>query len=372
MSPRRRPSRSMFTRLLLRATLHHKGVILSALLSVVVAAAATTAILNLFADTEAKLQQEFRRFGANLVVEGNNGRSFSSAELEKIETLVGGRGLAVPFAYAVARTEEDQPIVVAGVDFALDARLNPWWSVTRWPHARGEALVGARARSAIGAPNQAFALFYRGRRIELSPAGVVKTGADEDSRVYVSLEDFRAWTGLEPSVVEIAAYGSAEKLHALVGELEGALPDAEVRVVRQITEGDANVLAKTRSTLLVSAVFITSTAALSILATLMGWAFDRRRDFAIMKALGASARVVACLVAAEAALLGAVGAVVGFAAGVGLAAWIGQVNFHATIEPRFALLPPVLAGSIALTLVASLFPLRLLGGIQPAVILRGE
>jgi putative ABC transport system permease protein len=219
---------------------------------------------------------------------------------------------------------------------------------------------------------EAFALLYRGRSIRVSPAGVIKTGADEDSRVYLSLDDFESWTGLRPSVVEIAAYGAVQSVHSLASELESSLPDAEVRIVRQITEGDANILAKTRSTLLASAVFIASTTALSILATLMGWAFDRRRDFAIMKALGASARRIECFVAAEAALVGALGAVVGFAAGIGLAAWIGRVNFHATIEPRFALFPPVFAGSIALTLVASLFALELLGRIQPAMILRGE
>ena len=371
MKPGGRTSRSMFIRLLLRAALHQKGTLLAALLSVLVAAAATTAILNLFAASAATLEQEFRGFGANLVVEKNE-RSFSPAELEKLRTIVGRRGLAVPFAYAVARTQEDQPIVLAGVDFAGVARLNPWWSVTNWPSARGEALVGARARSLLTSENAPFTLLYRGQQIRLSPAGVVKTGADEDSRVYVSLEDFASLTGIQPSVMEIAAYGSAAQVRTLVSELESALPDAEVRVVRQITEGDAHILTKTRSTLLASALFIASTAALCMVATLMGWAFDRRRDFAIMKALGASARLVEGFVAAEAALIGGVGAVLGFAAGLALAAWIGRVNFHASIEPRLSLFPPVLAASVAFTLLASLFPLRLLGQIQPAMILKGE
>ncbi len=75
-------------------------------------------------------------------------------------------------------------------------------------------------------------------------------------------------------------------------QLEQAIPAADVRPVRQIMEGEARVLGKTRSTLLAAAALIILTAALCVLSTLMGWVFDRRRDFAIMKALGASDRLL--------------------------------------------------------------------------------
>jgi hypothetical protein len=141
-----------------------------------------------------------------------------------------------------------------------------------------------------------FLLNYQGRSVRLSPTGTVRTGAGEDSRVYVSLQDFQAWTGLGPSVVEIAASGTAGDVTSLLQQLQLALPNADVHAVRQVTEGEANVLGKTRSTLLSSSAFIVCTAALCVLATLMGWVFDRRRDFAIMKALGASDLLIALFV----------------------------------------------------------------------------
>jgi putative ABC transport system permease protein len=132
------------------------------------------------------------------------------------------------------------------------------------------------------------------------------------------------------------------------------------------------VLGKTRSTLLTSAVLIILTAALCVLATLIGWVLDRRRDFAIMKALGASERLIGSFFAAEAAALGLVGALFGFAIGIGVAAWIGRVNFHAPVVPRFSVLPFVLAVSVAVALISALLPMLLLRRVQPAVILRGE
>jgi putative ABC transport system permease protein len=132
------------------------------------------------------------------------------------------------------------------------------------------------------------------------------------------------------------------------------------------------VLNKTRATVYASATLVAITSALCVLATLMGWVFDRRRDFAIMKALGAPERLVNGFFAAEAAVVGVVGAMFGFVIGIGVAAWIGRVNFHAPVVPRFSVFPYVLAGSMIVALIAAIVPITMLRRIEPAMILRGE
>ena len=369
----RRGSRtSMYFRMLYRAAMLRKGQAASALTAIVVAAAAATAMLNLYVDVQAKLRKEFRNFGANIVVQSKLQQGFTGEELRAIESTVGNRGLAVPFSYVVARDEREQAVVTVGTDFDLARKLNPWWSVSSWPSASGQALVGVRAQRALTSNNLPFKLSFGGKSIELAPAGTVRTGSGEDSRIYISLPEFQAWTGVRPTTVEIGASGSTTDVEALLRSLQQSIATADVRAVRQVTEGEANILGKTRSTLLSSSAFIVCTAALCVLATLMGWVFDRRRDFAIMKALGASDRLIAMFVAGEAAALACVGAVIGFAAGIGIAAVIGRLNFHAPVSPQFNVFPIVLGGALLVTLVATLLPLRLLRGIQPAMILRGE
>jgi len=137
-------------------------------------------------------------------------------------------------------------------------------------------------------------------------------------------------------------------------------------------EGEARVLGKTRATLYAAAILIILTAALCVLATLTGWVFDRSKDFAIMKALGASERLISGFFAAEAASLGAVGAALGFIIGIGIAAWIGRANFNSPVVPRFSVFPVVLAGSVAVALLSALVPMSLLRRVQPAIILKGE
>ena len=363
---------SMFLRMLVRAAVLRRGRAASALFAMVVAAAVATAMLNLYVDVQAKLQREFRNYGANIILVGKDGASLPAETLSQVDSVLAGRGIAAPFALIVARTTDGQPIVVAGVDFGRLKQLDHWWSVSAWPVTANQALVGLRALPLVSPKNQPFDLTFQGRTLHVTPAGTVQTGAAEDSRIYISLADFISWAGVQPSTIEVAAGGSPVEVAAVMNQLAQAIPAADVRPVRQIMEGEARVLGKTRATLLAAAALIILTAALCVLSTLMGWVFDRRRDFAIMKALGASERLLNGFFAAEAAALGATGAMIGFLVGIGIAAWIGRANFHAPVVPRLGVLPIVLAGSMAVTLISAILPISLLRRVQPAVILRGE
>ncbi len=403
------PHTSMFVRMLVRAAILRRGRAAAALFAMVVAAAVATAMLNLYVDVQAKLRREFRNYGANIILVGKDSASLPSDTLARVDSILNGRGVAAPFGMIVARTADGQPIVVAGTEFDRVRKLDKWWSVSRWPedvpfeaaqmdHAgesgspngnqnphpvaqdatrmghpdSSQALVGVRALPVVAPRGQDFDLTFQGKSLQVAPAGTVRTGAAEDSRIYLSLADFEAWTGVQPSTVEVAANGSPEEVGEMLNSLAAAIPAADVRPVRQIMEGEARVLGKTRATLLAASALIILTAALCVLSTLMGWVFDRRRDFAIMKALGASTRLLNGFFAAEAAALGAMGAVIGFVVGIGIAAWIGRANFHAAVVPRFSVLPVVLAGSMAVTLLSAILPISLLRRVQPAVILRGE
>jgi len=368
----RAPHISMFTRMILRAAVLRRGRAASALLAMIVAAAVATTMMNLYVDVQAKLRTEFRNYGANVVIVAKDGQSLPADALAKVESILGAKTLAVPFSYAVARTKDGQSVVVVGTDFARARQLNHWWKVSHWPDAQNEALIGMRAATVVSPNRQPFELTFQGKAIQLAPAGMLQTGAGEDSRIYLNQSEFQNWTGVAPSTIEVAANGTAAEIETSIRQLAQLLPSTDIRPVRQIMEAEANVLNKTRATLYASATLVVLTSALCVLATLMGWVFDRRRDFAIMKALGASGRLLNGFFAAEAAALGVVGAIVGFFIGIGVAIWIGRVNFHAPVVPRFSVFPYVLAGSVAVALISAILPIELLRRVQPAIILRGE
>jgi putative ABC transport system permease protein len=363
---------SMFVRMIVRAAVLRRKRAAAALLAMVVAAAVATAMLNLYVDVQAKLRTEFRSYGANVVIVGKNGQALPAGALARVEAALGSKTLAVPFSYVVARTQSGQSVVAVGTDFARARQLNHWWKVSRWPDAQNQALVGMRAATAVTPNRQPFELTFQGRAIELAPTGMLQTGAAEDSRIYIDQSEFEKWTGVAPSTIEVAVNGTTAEVEAAIQQLAQILSTADVRPVRQIMEGEANVLNKTRATLYASAALVILTSALCVLATLIGWVFDRRRDFAVMKALGASESLINRFFAAEAVVMGVVGAVLGFFIGIGVAAWIGRVNFHAPIVPRFSVFPYVLAGSIVVALISAIVPIEMLRRVQPAMILRGE
>src|ERR1700758_5037206 len=79
------PHTSMFVRMLLRAAVLRRGRAASALLAMVVAAGVATAMMNLYVDVQAKLRREFRSYGANLVVVGNDGASLPADAMSRAE-----------------------------------------------------------------------------------------------------------------------------------------------------------------------------------------------------------------------------------------------------------------------------------------------
>jgi putative ABC transport system permease protein len=362
----------MLLRIMLRSATVRRGRTLLTLLAIAVAAAVSTALLNLYVDMQAKLHREFRSYGANVLVSAKEGDSLPAGAITTVERELAGRGTAMDVAYAAVHTREGSPVVVAGVDMESARKLNTWWSVSGWPSAPGSALIGVRALAALSPNGQPLDLIFDGRVLRVAIAGTLQTGGAEDSRIYLSQADFAAWTGLRPSVVEIAVAGTPQEINGFIGKLEKLLPTAQIQPVRQIVEAEARVFDKTRSALLASVALIIITAFLCVLATLISSVLDRRKDFAVMKALGASQRTANLLFAGESASLGAAGALLGYIAGIALAALIGKINFHAGIEPRWSIFPAIVAGSVALTLLTAAIPITILNRIQPAVILKGE
>src|SRR5215467_4448345 len=258
------PHTSMFLRMLVRAAILRRGRAASALFAMVVAAAVATAMLNLYVDVQAKLRREFRNYGANIILVGKDGASLPAESLARVDSLLAGRGIASPFAMVVARTADGQPIVIAGTDFDRVRQLDKWWSVTNWlsdaqagvttwPEKEVPGLIGVRALQAVG-QKRPIELSFQDHTLHVLPAGTVQTGGAEDSRIYLALPVFTAWTSVQPSTIEVAASGSPEEVAAIMNQLALAIPNADVRPVRQIMEGEARVLGKTRATLLAAAV----------------------------------------------------------------------------------------------------------------------
>lgn len=361
----------LLLRLLFKAAWVRKDRALTALISVAVVATIATAALTVYYDLENKLSREFRSFGANVVVTAHHG-ALRPDEIGAIHSTLGQRGAIVPVAYAVASGPGGTKVVIAGADLNALRELNSWWSIRNLASGRNGALIGSRAAELFSRNGEEFPIRFETKTVEIQPSAVFNSGSDDDSRIYIPLTTFADLTGLQPNIALVRVEGRPREIQETIARLSAGLPDSEVKPVRQITRAQTAVVGKTRSVVLAASLVVLALIMLSMIATFTSSILERRKDFAVMKALGASNRTVNFLFAAEASFLALAGAAAGYVLGSGIAFWIGKANFEAAILPQPALFLPVLLGSVALALIASTAPLRILQQIQPAGILRGE
>jgi putative ABC transport system permease protein len=357
--------------MLRRSLVHRRARSVSALVAMTVSAGVATALLTLYADLDAKLHKEFRSFGANVVITAGANASLPADAVGRVRQAAGADALAAEFAYAVASTDTGTPVVVAGTDFAEVRRLDSWWHVDAWPYPAVEnaALLGHPAAKVV--VNERRACDLRGRSSRCR-RGRIKTGGDEDSRIYMPLAAFTAWTGVGPSVIEVQVPGGARRVEATMAKLQEEMPEVQVQPVRQLVEGESKIVDRTHALMYGAVLLIALTVAVSVLATLSASVLERRRDFALMKALGGSQGQLMGMFLLEALVLAVAGVAAGFVVGSAAAWAISEGNFHTATLPHLSVLPLVLLLNVAIAALAALLPVRVLRGLQPAALLKGE
>ncbi len=359
--------------ILRRSLIHRRARSISALIAMTVSAGVATALLTLYADLDQKLHKEFRSFGANVVLTAPAYAALPPDALAHVQQIAGPDASAAEFAYAVATTNTGTAVVVAGADFTAAKKLNSWWRVETWPDpvAPGAALFGQRAAIAVGnAPSAT--LKYAGNPITFQNASLLTTGGDEDSRIYMPLAAFTAWTGLAPSVIELQVPGGASRVETTIAKLKHQLPEVQIQPVRQLVEGESRIIDRTHALMYGAVLLIALTVAVSVLATLSASVLERRRDFALMKALGGSQMQLMAMFLLEALILALAGVSAGFLVGSAAAWIISEGNFHTATLPHLSVLPMVLLINLTIATLAALLPLRVLRRLQPAALLKGE
>jgi len=374
--------RSMFLRILWKLLGASRGRLTVALIALTSGAAVCSALLNVNLDAERKLTQEFRTLGANIVIAPPTGSSEAALAdagvLDRIAALRIPQIVATaPYLY-VAANSGSQPVILAGTWFDQVAKMNSWWKLEGgWVSSRDDhehCLVGFTAARQLGlAPGSSVHLRSGDHNISLTVAGIVTTGGAEDNQILTNLDSAQALAGLSGRVglVQISVSGTPAEIERVTRTLADNLPGLEVRPVRQIAAAEGTILGRIRGLIFWTIALILVLSLLGVLASMAALAMERRRDVGLMKALGGTVPRIMRLFLAEAGTLGAVGGMLGFLIGVVLARWIGEGIFGVVISARFEVLPITIALTVGVAL-AGAFPLRLLGRVRPADILRGE
>jgi putative ABC transport system permease protein len=380
----------MFGRLLWKLLRGSGGRLAVAFLALISGAAVISALLNLDLDVERKLTEEFRSLGANVVIASQPGVQAADAgsanpsllsesrmetELRAIDSSdVGG---SAPYLYLVGRAAH-LPVVVAGTWLDQIHALDPTWKLEgSWINSRSDlmhCLVGRNVaqRFHLRRGSQ-LDLSYLGQSSHPTVAGVIDSGGSEDNQIFVNLpvaqQLARTPDGIE--LWQLSANGTKQGLADFIERLRSRFPDLDVHPIRQVTQAQGDLLNRIRVLIVGMVLLILVLTALCVLATMAALAMERREDVGLMKALGGSISRVVGLFLAEVGVLGGAGGLLGSIAGAALSRWMGRRVFGTSISPRWEIFPLTISLMVAVALAGAL-PLRLLGKVKPAVILRGE
>jgi putative ABC transport system permease protein len=141
-------------------------------------------------------------------------------------------------------------------------------------------------------------------------------------------------------------------------------PDAQaVNPASEMRQFFDTFLAASTKTLLVLSVLVTVVAAVSILVSIYNSVAARRREIAILRALGATRLKVLALITLEAGLIGLLGAVAGWVLGHSLAG-VGSVALNQLVGERLDWLA---VSSVELLYLLGVVGLAALAGLVPAL-----
>ena len=279
----------------------------------------------------------------------------------------------------------DHRIPVPGGDpFVTGARqVYPHWEVVgSWPAAGPDSVV----RCLVGRELSQRLGIGVGDRLEiktehadgvLEVSGVVTTGGREDGAVIAPLAAVQTLTGLTGKVAEadVSALTTpenhlAEKYRkdpkaltvteyerwtctpypgSVAADVQKAIPGAAARVVRRVSETQGTVLRHIQGLLSLLSIWTLLVSCLTVTGVLSAAVLDRRREMALMRAIGANRWNVVLLFLSESALLGLVGGVLSAGTGSLLGVWLvrlvfgGQADFHAVL----LILAPLLGLGVA-------------------------
>jgi len=326
-----------------------------------------------------------------------------------------------------------KPVAVAAADPAELESLTPFWRVTgRRPSGPGECLVGRRLAEVLhltaGSKVQ-INWANPGATKTYQVVGISDTGDEDENRLWITSlsgpmvslpaqparlppghpsiagmdpgvpHDCRACHQQIPQPAEdiaqrqsIAAYTPSSQaqvgsvftyalLSVPAGEsgivgLQTALGargiPLELRPLRQILHGEQSVLDKISLLMGLSLTAVIALTSLGISAAMLARITERRKELALLQALGASRPSVVVFLLAESATLGIVAAVLGYLGGTLLALIVFHRIFHVIIHPSGLTLFITLGVTVTVALIAGVTGALRALRLQPSMALRGE
>lgn len=395
----------MYLKMVVSSLVRRSSRLIVAVLAIAIGATTLSGLVTIYYDIPRQLGREFRSYGANLVLLPRGDTKILRGDLEAVRRIIGGDRIVgmAPYRYQTVKINE-QPYIIAGTDLDEARKNSPFWYVEgEWgtKDRPDQVMVGKEiartldlslgddfvvkgvkyGQSAV-ASQQTFSAEenvkkdvgtqYFSRKLHVR--GIITTGGAEEGFIFTDVDMLNELIGdtFRGDVVECSVMADAEGLGTLSSAIEAELPNVQPRAVRRLTQSQDIVLGKLQALVYLVTIVVLLITMISVYTTMMAMVAERKREIGLKKALGAENGLIIGEFLGEGVLLGFIGGALGVLLGFEFAQQVSLSVFGRAIHFQWLLIPITIAVFIAITILASILPVRKVMDIHPAIVLRGE
>lgn len=201
--------------------------------------------------------------------------------------------------------------------------------------------------------------------------GVFESGDEDEDRIFLfpqmGVQGANAFTyallsipGMEPDTA------------GLNEALEGIRAGIRIKPLRQVLHGEQTVLKKINLLAGLTLLAVLILSSLGITAAVVSRVMERRKELALLQALGAKRRSVAIFLLSEGAAVGIAAAVLGYGIGNLLSQIVVREIFRVSVNPHLAAFLAAAVVTAGIALFAGFVAVRQALQMETAVLLKGE
>ena len=395
----------MYLKMVVSSLVRRSSRLIVAVLAIAIGATTLSGLVTIYYDIPRQLGREFRSYGANLVLLPRGDTKILRGDLEAVRRIIGGDRIVgmAPYRYQTVKINE-QPYIIAGTDLDEARKNSPFWYVEgEWGTkdrpdqvmvgkeiartldlSLGDEFVvkGVKYGQSAVASQQTFSAEenvkkdvgtqYFSRKLYVR--GIITTGGAEEGFIFTDADMLDELIGdtFRSDVVECSVMADAAGLGTLSSAIEAELPNVQPRAVRRLTQSQDIVLGKLQALVYLVTIVVLLITMISVYTTMMAMVAERKREIGLKKALGAENGLIIGEFLGEGVLLGFIGGALGVLLGFEFAQQVSLSVFGRAIHFQWLLIPITIAVFIAITILASILPVRKVMDIHPAIVLRGE